>query len=179
VDYRGHERYQEENAGSQGCVEDDDPYCLLVVCAVRPAVDKAIGIVPVTRNRLIGQNPQDSKEGDGGEAGRAEAVQKQANPNGQDKTGYDQGQGEFWSDHPDAGAMIAQVELTPLLPPLFSQRSLDQPPVPAEERGVNAVPRNLLYRLTALWTTDRIHAWRLSCSVPISKVGCHPSGRNK
>jgi hypothetical protein len=23
---------------------------------------------------------------------------------------------------------------------------------------VNPVPRNLLYRLTALWTTDRIHA---------------------
>jgi hypothetical protein len=27
----------------------------------------------------------------------------------------------------------------------------------AEEGGVNAVPRNLLDRLVALWTTDRIH----------------------
>jgi hypothetical protein len=88
MDYRGHERYQEKKAGSHRCIPEDNRYGIFVVRAVHPAVEKPTGTMPVSRNRLIGENPQDSKEGDGSEAGGAEAVQIQANPNGKDKAGH-------------------------------------------------------------------------------------------
>jgi hypothetical protein len=72
--YRGHERYHEEKASCHRRKPENSLYRLLVGCAVRPAVYEPICIMPVSLNRLIGENPQDSKESDSDEAGGAEAA---------------------------------------------------------------------------------------------------------
>jgi hypothetical protein len=88
VDYRGDECYQEENAGNHRCIPENNRHGFLPACAVYPAVYKPIGIVPASRNCLIGENPQDSKKGNRRKARDAEAAQTQANANGKDNADY-------------------------------------------------------------------------------------------
>jgi hypothetical protein len=61
-----------------------------------------------------------------------------------------------------------------LLPRLLQPAVVRPAAVPTEKRGVDAIPRNLLNRLVALWTTDRFHAAK--CYGPaqtILKSACH------
>jgi hypothetical protein len=65
-----------------------------------------------------------------------------------------------------------------LLPGLPQPAVVRPPASLAKKRGVDAVPRDLLNRLTSLWTTDHIHEPEVTNSARRTKSRCHPVVRS-